>query len=238
MSSGHRLIAIGDIHGHLTAIQGLIKFINPEPDDECVFLGDLIDRGPDSAGVLDFAIEHAKNYKTTFILGNHEEMTLAAMSCKSEFNFWLKHGGTQTLKSWGLSSSTLNPSAVTYDTLLYEAPGEHLKFIAKMVNYYETQKFIFVHAGYFPYCDMQKQNAGDLRWMCLPDDIGPHCSGKTVVCGHNRQKRILDRGHLICIDLGCGLRKQEGWPNLLTAMDVTTKTIWQVDEDGCQQQMI
>ena len=222
-----RIIAIGDIHGHSLALRGLLKLIQPAIGDEFVFLGDLIDRGPDSAGVIDRAMALSKEFPTTFIMGNHEELVLAAMTCKSEFNFWLKHGGIQTLRSW-----RLNSSAVTYDTLLYEAPGEHLKFISKMVNYYETEKFIFVHAGYFPYCDMSKQNAGELRWMCLPDDLGPHCSGKTVICGHNRQKCILDRGHIVCIDLGCGLKKQTDWPNLLTAIDVHTNQMWTVNEHG------
>ena len=130
-----RLIAVGDVHGHADALYGVLKEINPTPDDHIIFLGDLINRGPDSKGVIDQVIALSKICKVETICGNHEEMVLAAIyGCRSEHKFWCQFGGIETLKSFGCVKVT-------------DIPREYLLFIANCVDWVETENNIFVHAG-------------------------------------------------------------------------------------------
>jgi serine/threonine protein phosphatase 1 len=220
-----RLIAIGDIHGHARALRGLLDLIGVRPDDEFVFLGDLIDRGPESAGVLHMALNLSRAATCLFLMGNHEEMLLAAADSRSELRSWKRHGGIEALESWGL-----DPLRVQPEDLLRSLPGEHVELISNMRDHHETANHLFVHAGYRPGRAMSEQSDTDLRWAKLPDDLGPWIGPtgeiKTVWCGHTPQRAVLDRGHLVCLDTGCGLG------GVLSAMDVHSRTVWQVEECG------
>lgn len=206
-----RLIAIGDIHGCDNTLRVLLESINPQPEDTFVFLGDYCNRGPNTKAVIDQILALAQISTVHCILGNHEEMILAAyQGGKSDHDFWTKFGGDTTLASFGVSKAK-------------EIPGIYLKFIADCKDYFETDDFIFVHAGCDPEKTMDKQNGGDLRWKKLNKDQTKHTSGKTVVCGHSAQKQIYDAGYLICIDTGCGI-----WPGgRLSAIDLISGKIWQ-----------
>src|SRR5262252_5822775 len=96
-----RIIAIGDVHGCSAALAALIRAIDPTPLDTLVFLGDYIDRGPDSRGVLEQVIALAERCVVVPLLGNHEEMLLAALEGQSELRFWLKFGGMEPVASYG-----------------------------------------------------------------------------------------------------------------------------------------
>lgn len=207
-----RLIAIGDIHGCSSYLEVILKDIDPQPDDTFVFLGDAINRGPDSKSVVDQIIELSEKFKVECILGNHEEMVLAAFQGgKDDHRFWTKFGGDTTLASYGAKD-------------VRDLPGRHLLWIADCKDYLETDDFIFVHAGCHPNIPLDKNNGTKLRWEKLDPDQPKHISGKTIVCGHTAQKQVLDLEHLLCIDTGCGL-----WPGgRLTAMDVLSGKIWQV----------
>lgn len=208
-----RLIAIGDVHGCSGILHNLLKGIEPKPDDTFVFLGDLINRGPDAKGVVEEVIDLSTKCKVYTILGNHEEMLLGAHAGgKDDHSYFCKFGGDETLRSYGI----LN---------VRDIPREHLLFFANCVDYVEIDDFIFVHAG----CDPTKSNLADnrgelLRWTKLDEEtVVPHVTGKTVVCGHTVQKKVLDLGHLVAIDTGCGV-----WNGgRLTALDVRSGTIWQ-----------
>ena len=102
---GGRIIAIGDIHGHSDALASLVRLINPQPDDTLVFLGDYIDRGPDSKGVLNQLIELADRCRLVPLKGNHEEMMLGAREGRSDFKFWMTFGGDFALESYGPDQS-------------------------------------------------------------------------------------------------------------------------------------
>ncbi len=214
----NRLVAIGDIHGHARALESILQLINLRPEDTLVTLGDYIDRGPDSKSVLDILIGLEKLCNLVPLMGNHEEMMLGAWEGKDNLAYWLKFGGGAALDSYGPGR---NMSLV---------PWSHWDFLKRLRPWYETERHFFVHANYQPDRPLDKQDTSTLLWELLDKDkpSKPHCLGKIAVVGHTPQKygRILDLGHIVCIDTNCG----EG--GLLTALDVGSGQIWQVTEEG------
>lgn len=207
-----RLIAIGDIHGHSDALKALLIAIEPQPEDNFVFLGDYVDRGPDTKGVIDQIIELKTKTNVFCVLGNHEEMILAAyQGGKAEHKFWCKFGGNEAMASYGIEN-------------VKNIPGNHLLFIADCKDYFESEHYIFVHAHCNPLeIDISKNKGDTLRWDLLPKLLVEHITGKTIICGHTCQKEIYSHNGTICIDTGCGV-----FPNgKLTAIDLKTNKIWQ-----------
>ena len=211
-----RTIAIGDIHGCSAALRTLLDAISPDSQDTIVTLGDYIDRGPNSRGVLDLLIDLACGCMLVPLLGNHEEMLFAALEGRSDLEFWLRFGGNKTLESYGVDG----PKAI---------PWRHLDFFKGCRRFHETETSIFVHANYWPNLPMDQQPSNALLWEHLhADKVFPHYSCKTVVVGHTPQKdgNILDLGFVKCIDTNCC---DGGW---LTAFDVGTGRFWQANERG------
>jgi serine/threonine protein phosphatase 1 len=215
---GNRIIAIGDIHGHAHALAALIGQIDLQPNDTLITLGDHIDRGPNSKEVLDQLLELEIRCHLIPLMGNHEEMMLGAREGLDNFNFWMKFGGDMALDSYGNGRSV---------NLI---PREHWAFLNRLVRYYETDQHFFVHASYWPNRHFHEQSTLTLFWEPLKENESPtpHFSGKIAVVGHTPQKngKILDLGHLLCIDTGCG------HGGLLTALDITSGRLWQVTENG------
>jgi serine/threonine protein phosphatase 1 len=212
-----RLIAIGDIHGCLAPLQTLLNEIGPSGDDTIVTLGDYVDRGPDSCGVLETLIALGKRACLVPLLGNHDEMMLAV--CRGHTflpAYWLHFGGDAALASYGMSE----PAHV---------PPAHLDFLAACKLTFETSRHFFVHANYIAEVPLDQTPRRVLLWESLKDRVpGPHVSGKTAIVGHTAQKsgEVLDLGHLRCIDTWC---HGNGW---LTAMDVACGRTWQADKSG------
>jgi serine/threonine protein phosphatase 1 len=221
-----RIISIGDVHGCSAALAFLVRAIDPTALDTLVFLGDYIDRGPDSRGVLEQFIALAKRCTVVPLLGNHEEMVLAVLSGgRSEVRFWWTFGGDVALASYGWKGGPeLSPADVR--RLI---PAEHLEFFKGCRDYYETVRHLFVHAYYDPHLPLHQQKGGGLRWASLPSVPERYCSGKVAVVGHTPQKNgeVLDLGYLKCIDTFC---HGGGW---LTALEVETgRRVWQANEAG------
>jgi serine/threonine protein phosphatase 1 len=213
----NRIIAIGDIHGCSKALAALIELIKPKSGDTIVTLGDYVDRGPDTKGVLDQLIELGKRCHLVPLMGNHEEMMLGAREGRSDFDFWMQFGGDVALESYGL------------DRNLKNIPYEHWAFLKRLPLYYETEQHFFVHANYYQNRPLNEQDGHTLLWMPLDEYFPPwhHC-GKIAVLGHTPQPKgkILNLDHMKCIDTGCG------HGGLLTALNVKTNRFWQVDENG------
>ena len=189
-----RTVAIGDIHGCSAALDAILAAIRPRPDDTIVTLGDYINRGPDSRGVLDRLIDLSRRCRLVPILGNHDQMLLDVHSGKHPIEWLLDIGGIATLDSYGPGRD--------YGLM----PVKHIEFLEGCLDYYETDTHIFVHGNYYPGIPMDEQPVSLLRWESLRDTIpGPHESGKTVIAGHTSQRsgEILDLGHLKCIDTYC-----------------------------------
>jgi serine/threonine protein phosphatase 1 len=210
-----RTIAIGDIHGCSAALDALLKAVRPLPEDCIVTLGDYVNRGPDSRGVIERLIELKDHCLLVPLLGNHDEKLLEARSGRHP-KTWIGMGGIATLNSYGGRDIRLIPEA-------------HFQFLEGCRDFYETDTHIFVHANYFPEIPMYEQPVMMLRWESLRETTpGPHESGKTVIAGHTSQKNgeILDLGHVKVIDTYC---YGGGW---LTALDVHTEEVWQADREG------
>ncbi len=212
-----RLFAIGDIHGCLAALDRLLDEINPQPQDLVVTLGDYVDRGPDSKGVVSRLIELGAHTRLVGILGNHEQMMLDVIRHGDPHHAWLRYGGVETLDSYGFTGD------------LNFLPPEHERFFDSLGDYFELENYLFMHAGYDPLLPLDQQTTEMLRWYSLTQGIpGPHISGKTAVVGHtaNREGEILDAGHLLCLDTFC---YGGGW---LTAMELKTRQFWQASPQG------
>jgi serine/threonine protein phosphatase 1 len=212
-----RTIAIGDIHGCSRALATLLRAIEPQHDDLFIPLGDYVDRGPDSRGVIEQLLELESNYTVHPIFGNHEEMMLSVLNEEAPPEFWLRYGGVETLDSYGFSGS------------LDVIPEAHRDFLTRCIDFVETDSHIFLHANYDPDVPLAEVSRELLRWTGLAEIMpGPHASGKPVVVGHtpDRSGEIMDVGYLKCIDTFCYGGQ---W---LTAVDVQSGRLWQANEAG------
>jgi serine/threonine protein phosphatase 1 len=205
-----RTIAIADIHGCFDALASILRAIDPKHDDTIICLGDFVDRGADSKGVLGMLIKLTGDCRLVPILGNHDEMMLNARESKAAFREWMEFGGITTLDSYEASG------------LINIVPDEHFIFLKSCLSCFETDTHFFVHANYDPLLPLDQQDARTLRWLSLQDCVPrPHVSGKIAVVGHTPQSEVLNLGHLICLDTDCGF----GGP--LTAMEMESREVWQ-----------
>jgi len=211
-----RLFAIGDVHGCSTALRTLLGALGPRPEDTIVVLGDFIDYGPDSKGVVERLIDLSGRCHLILLMGNHEEMLLDALDSPAELGKWLYSGGEPTLDSYGY---------VPGGDLIPEA---HARFIRGCRDYFETETHIFVHANYDHRLPMDQIGSTKFRWEFVePHRQCPHASGKRVVIGHSPQVsgEVLDLGFLVCIDTDCS---RGGW---LPALDVGTGRVVQANQE-------
>jgi len=217
-SMSGRTIAIGDIHGHAAAFSAILDAIQLRAEDTLVLLGDYVDRGPDSKDVLEQVIRLRQQFQVVALRGNHEEMMLGARDGGDNLRFWTKCGGSMALQSYGRAN----------DVSLI--PREHFDFVGGLPLVYETDNHFFIHANYAPNWRLDEHDKKTALWLPLTESPGRHFSRKTAILGHTPQMhgKILDGGHVKCIDTGCG------YGGLLTALDVASGRIWQVDEHGCR----
>ena len=212
-----RLIAIGDIHGCSLALRALIAEIGPGPTDVLITLGDYVDKGDDSKGVLDCLLELERRCQLVPLLGNHDSFMLAAAEGRLSSEAWMGIGGDLSLMSYGP------------DFHLDSIPQDHVDFLRRCKLWHETDTHFFVHASYEERWSLAQQEETTLLWQSIRSELpGPHCSGKTAVVGHTSQKdgEILDVGHLVCIDTYC---HGGAW---LTALEVRSGRVWQADQRG------
>ncbi len=216
-----RTIAIGDIHGCIHALEAIVEAVAPGPSDLVVCLGDFIDFGRDTRTVIDTLLDLGGRCRLVPLLGNHEEMLLAALGNEQLQETWLLAGGVATLDSYRIGGG------------IGDIPRAHLDFIRSCRDFFETEHHVFVHANYDPDKPFPEQPGYLLRWALLDEhDARPHRSAKTVIVGHTEQPggEILDLGFVQCIDTHC---HRLGW---LTALDVTHGQIWQSSRWGVLRQ--
>lgn len=217
-----RLFAIGDLHGCLDALRTLEELVPFRPDDVLVTMGDYVDRGPNSRGVLDWLIRRQEQGTLIPLLGNHDQMMLHASDSPDINNLWLSIGGVETLRSYG------SPERVG---TLKDVPARHWQFFKRDCRrIYETDTHIFVHAMLQAELPLSEQPDQTLLWDKLSrhDPPQPHCSGKVMVCGHTSQKNgwPLNLGHAVCIDTWV---YGNGW---LTCFEPETGRFWQARQSG------
>jgi serine/threonine protein phosphatase 1 len=209
-----RLIAIGDVHGCVHALDAVLESFEPMSQDRIVFLGDMLDQGRESREVLERIIDLKQQCEVVLIQGNHEEMLYVARNDLKAQRYWEHCGGVATLNSYRFGGT------------LADIPEAHWALLDTCVPYYETDECILTHANYRADLPMAQQPDYTLRWELFdPAKEQPHMSGKTVVVGHTEQPsaEILDMGFAICIDTVCC---KYGW---LTAIDVSSLEVWQAN---------
>ena len=187
-----KLFAVGDIHGCLFNLKKLLAGIEIDYGRDCIyFLGDYIDRGSDSRGVIDFIIDLKRGRNNVFCLsGNHEELFIDYLKHGSNEDTFYLNGGLNTLISYN------------YPQTLSDIPESHLEFFTSLKLCYEIDDYIFVHAGMRPYVPFNKQVREDMLWI-RDEFINSHYDfGKTVVFGHTPFRHPLIEVNKIGIDTG------------------------------------
>ncbi|GGO99357.1 metallophosphoesterase family protein [Stakelama pacifica] len=230
IADDERIYAIGDIHGRFDLMLQLLDKI--EDDDisrpllprTLIFLGDLIDRGPDSAKIIEHLITLRKNRPNTrFLMGNHEEIMLLALEGKREaLKLFSRIGGDETMLSYGVSEADIMASDYDeYGELLRSCvPAHHREFIESFEDMVVSGDYAFVHAGISPSCPLEEQKPSDLRWIRgqFLNHRGPF--EKVIVHGHTISEDIDRTPHRIGIDTGAfasgkltaiGLEGEESW---------------------------
>lgn len=209
---GLRVYAVGDIHGRLDLLDSLLFRIESDErarghaKTQLIFLGDLVDRGPDSAGVVRRALELSRSGRSVrFLLGNHEEVFLKALDGSVEaLRFFVKIGGRSTILSYGFTEDEYTaldyPDLLT--TLRARVPEEHVAFLKSFENQVRIGDYLFVHAGVRPRIPFEEQTGGDLRWIRSEflEFRGSH--GAIVVHGHTISDEVEERPNRIGIDTG------------------------------------
>lgn len=204
---GLRVYAIGDIHGCLDQLKALheeisMDIVRDHPDHvHMVYLGDYVDRGPDSKGVIDYLIERKNRgdgIRKTFIHGNHERGLLDFIDDPDGSNgsIWMQWGGGATLKSYGIEFDgdiPLPGEIECAQTELYKImPDSHLEFLNALSSHVEIGEYFFTHAGIDPFKALDKQNEQEMMIM-----REPFLSWHKNVKYHRLAKRIV-HGHTIC----------------------------------------
>lgn len=215
-----RILSIGDIHGCLFALNALLGAMNIRPSDTLITLGDYVDRGPDSCGVIERLLQLHRRECLIPLRGNHDQMMLEARCGHAHEQGWLRAGGRETLRSYSMFGD---------DGKFADVPDDHWDFLERLcLDWHETAGHFFVHANAYPYLPLEEQPTQMLRWAKL-GYTEPHRNGKVMVCGHTRQRsgRPLNLGHAVCLDTGPA--DPGGW---LTGWDVTSGEIWQANQAG------
>jgi serine/threonine protein phosphatase 1 len=187
---------IGDIHGCSDLLSELLEKVKPlAPDDTVIFIGDYIDRGPDSKGVIDIVLKLKREHNRVItLLGNHEHMLLGAIRGYGH-NEFLSMGGEATLKSYTIPLESINDLSVML-------PGDHLAFFEQLLPFWEDEEYIFVHAGLQPGVHLTQQSPDWLFWSRDEFIESSYNFGKKVIYGHTPYDHPKIDTNKIGIDTG------------------------------------
>lgn len=212
LGRGVRVYAIGDVHGRSDLLTRLFAQIdaeraaNPRTKEHLILLGDLIDRGPDSRGVLDLLLDRRATDPTLKLLsGNHEEMLLMLLDGATEhWADWLRFGGAECAESYNLDPLELYamPPEAAIERLRAAMPEAHLALLRDLDSYLAVGDYIFVHAGIRPGVPIERQLRRDLHWIRAPFLRSTTDHGAMIVHGHSISEEPEIRPNRIGIDTG------------------------------------
>ena len=242
---GYRAYGVGDVHGRADLLRPLLDRIAENNEKRgaakvyIIFLGDLIDRGPDSAGVLDLLRAYSPaGMEPVFLGGNHEEVFLQAINGDEQIlGRWLRFGGAEFAASYGINPELLQalPAAEGIEKLRAAIPAEHLAFVEGFADTFRFGDYLFVHAGMRPGIALEKQNPTDLRWIREPFLSDRRNHGVIVVHGHTVADRVIELPNRIGIDTGAyrtgvltalGIEGEERWLIQQSDMDLPERAEW------------
>lgn len=231
---GQRVYAIGDIHGRCDLLCRMIARIEADEagrhaaDTTVILLGDLVDRGPDSAGVIATAREWAKRRRVRILAGNHEEMFLGSMERDETLRHFLRHGGRETLLSYPISPEVYSRATLEeLRAIMNEVvPAEDIAFMQRMEDRIQIGDYVFVHAGVRPGVPLGEQKVSDLRWIRGEFIEAREDRDFAVVHGHT----ILEAPHMstLRISLDTGAYAS----GLLTAVGLEGTARWLISVQG------
>ncbi|RLB29322.1 MAG: serine/threonine protein phosphatase [Deltaproteobacteria bacterium] len=192
--SGEKIFVIGDIHGCLDMLKGLIDKIEWNPaNDRLIFIGDYIDRGENSKGVVDFLLKLKKDSSLIqCLIGNHEQMFLDYLSGVDSQSSLL-NGGLSTLKSYEEVRRSQDDALI---------PSSHLDFYSSLLSMIELEQYCIVHAGFRPNISIEDQDLNDMIWIREEFIYSNYDFGKVVIFGHTPLNSPLIMKNKIGIDTG------------------------------------
>jgi serine/threonine protein phosphatase 1 len=199
------IYAIGDIHGCLEPLQELLARLPLESPDTLVFLGDYIDRGPDSKKVVDFLLEH-KREGWKFLRGNHEQMLLDWLDSPEAVpaNVWMVNGGLRTLQAYVPRLSMQEAQSDDEVRRLHDSiPAAHAEFFRSTLLYYDAPEAFFCHAGVDLGKSLDAQTPNDLLWIREAFWGDPRPCPKLIVTGHTPRSGVEVGRDRINVDTGC-----------------------------------
>ena len=203
---GQRVYVVGDIHGCLARLERLHREIaadlaaNPIASATLVHLGDYLDNGPDSAGVIAHLLSAAPKIPTVNLLGDHERMLLDALAGdRAAATDWLWAGGKAALESWGLDPDLPREA---WEAAL---PPDHVAFLRALRPMYRAGDYVFVHAGIRPGVDLDKQTLDDLTGIRQPFLWTEQPLGAIVVHGHSSGPTVVRTENRVGLDTGAGM---------------------------------
>ncbi|NJK40291.1 MAG: serine/threonine protein phosphatase [Acaryochloridaceae cyanobacterium SU_2_1] len=212
-----RRVVVGDIHGHYQGLMDLMALLNLQPADQIYFLGDLIDRGPDSAKVVEFV----KTNHYPALMGNHEEMMVSALMDNQPalLQMWLQAGGRETLTSYSSNQ------------LLWD----HADWFKTLPTHLDLGNYWLVHAGVHPELPLETQTSQEFCWIRqeFHQMATPYFGSKVIIVGHTmtftfpgvNPGQIVQGAGWLGIDTGA-YHHQSGW---LTALDIVAQQVYQVN---------
>jgi serine/threonine protein phosphatase 1 len=211
LPDGIRIYAVGDVHGRADLLQSLLTVIDADiersrPERAIqVFLGDYVDRGPDSRGALDLLIKRREHFETICLKGNHEVFLLEVLKDPAKLQDWRHYGGLLTLVSYGIRPS-MNPTLEEQVELIAQLqraiPAEHLAFLQQLPSSFVCGDFFFAHAGIRPGIPLEKQRDEDLLWIRDEFLNSDERFAKYIVHGHTPVVTPDIRPNRINIDTG------------------------------------
>ncbi len=230
LPDGYRLYAIGDIHGRDDLLADLLARIEADSCERgpakriIVFLGDVIDRGPASAAV----VERLRTYdpadtRIVFLAGNHEEVLLRILDGeKGLVPDWLRFGGAECIRSYGVDPGRLRRMSPEHaiDAIRSAIPSSHAAFLRSFDDTFKAGDYLFVHAGIRPGIPLAEQSRTDLRWIREPVLTDRTEHGFVVVHGHTIREEVDECGNRIGIDTGAYRY------NVLTALGLEGADRW------------
>lgn len=204
--------AVGDVHGCSRLLATVMDWIDEHAaghsfaQKKIVFLGDVIDRGPDSRGVIDRLLPESPNGLEMICLrGNHEDMMLRVLNTGAGLATWLKNGGIPTLQCYGIDNiDTLARSSPAFirQTLIAAVPRAHQAFLSNTVLSYQSGGYLFVHAGLRPGIAIDRQDPLDMMWIRREFTQSTADFGVVVVHGHTVSHEPSERTNALGLDTG------------------------------------
>lgn len=235
-AKGYRAYVVGDVHGRLDLLEELLAKIHaelqhrPSAKTLLVFVGDLIDRGPSSAQVIErLRTYRREGIRPVFLLGNHEEVLLRILKGDAQLiTKWRWFGGAESLESYGVDPSQF--SHLTDEEALAlvrrAIPKEHVEFLESFADSCRFGDYLFVHAGIRPGVELEQQRQSDLRWIREPFLLDESDHGFVVVHGHTIAREVEVRPNRIGIDTGAYRT------GVLTALAIEGPERWLVAANG------